>query len=121
MNLLDILIRREIKGLKLPIFPGLRQIHLNHILPFRLRHEVVLGFTADGRFLLSYLFEAKIFKLTFWLNPEYTDSDHWFDKPFAVYSKVFCDDRINDHNGVRFLQSMANPSEFVLIYAWVSY
>nr|CUU98145.1 hypothetical transcript [Hymenolepis microstoma] len=94
-------------------------IQLNDILPPSLRYEVILGFTGDGRFILSYCFRINVFKLTFWLVPGYCHSpSSWFEKPFAVYTHSFSEGRIDDQVGVRFMQSIRNPMEFVLILAW---
>ncbi|VDN97791.1 unnamed protein product [Rodentolepis nana] len=62
---------------------------------------------------------SNVFKLTFWLVPGYCHSPlSWFDKPFAVYTQSFSEGRIDDRIGVRFIQSVRNPIEFVLILAW---
>ncbi|VUZ47190.1 unnamed protein product, partial [Hymenolepis diminuta] len=119
MNLLDSILNREINGTRFPIFPGLRSIQLNNILPTSLCYEIILGFTADGRFILSYYFGINVFKLTFWLIPGYSESPKsWFDKPFAVYTQSFSEGRIDDQVGVRFVQSIRNPTEFALILSW---
>ncbi|KAM7540635.1 hypothetical protein Aperf_G00000038082 [Anoplocephala perfoliata] len=119
MTLFELILRREIRGTRYPIFHGLRPIRLSDILPFSLRQEVILGFTADGRFILSHFFESGRFKLSFWLVPGYCDSPNsWFENPFAVYTQILSSGRIDDQVGVRFLQSIHDPTTFALILSW---
>lgn len=120
MNLLELMLRRETRGTRYPIFHGLRPIRLDDILPFSLRREVILGFTADGRFILSHFLGFCQFKLSFWLVHGFRDSNSWFDKPFAVYTQTLSDGRIDDQVGVRFFQSIHDPTKFALILSWVS-
>ena len=121
MDLIRLIFRREAFGTRYPIFPTLRPICLWDILPKALRDEVFLGFTADGCFLVSYVFKCEVFKLTFWLIPGDNGSPStWLDKPFAVFSASVATVRIHEQIGVRFLQSIADPRAFVIIYSLVS-
>lgn len=121
MDLIQAIFRREIFGTRLPIFPSLRPICLWDILPKTLWDEVFLGFSADGRFLVSYVFRSNAFRLTFWLVPGDEGSpSSWLSKPFAVFSTPVSTNRIHDQVGVRFLQSTSDTQVFVLIYSLVS-
>ncbi|VDM32136.1 unnamed protein product [Hydatigera taeniaeformis] len=118
MDLVKALFRREVFGTRLPIFPSLRPICLWDILPKALCDEVFLGFTADGRFLVSYVFRSNVFRLAFWLVPGDEGSPNsWLGKPFAAFSTSVPNNRIHDQLGVRFLQSIADTQAFVLIYS----
>ncbi|KAH9286409.1 hypothetical protein ECG_00982 [Echinococcus granulosus] len=118
MDLIQALFRREMFGTRLPIFPGLRPICLWDILPKTLYDEVFLGFTADGRFLVSYVSRLGVFRLTFWLIPGEEGSPcSWLNKPFAVFSASISTSRVYDQVGVRFLQSTSDTQIFVLIYS----
>ncbi|VDK34970.1 unnamed protein product [Taenia asiatica] len=118
MDLIQALFRREIFGTRLPIFPSLRPICLWDILPMALCDEVFLGFSADGRFLVSYVFRSNAFRLAFWLVPGDEGSPNsWLSKPFAVFSTSMSTNQIHDQVGVRFLQSTSDTQLFVLIYS----
>ncbi|KAL5969637.1 PR domain zinc finger protein 15 [Taenia solium] len=118
MDLIQALFRREVFGTRLPIFPSLRPICLWDILPMALCDEVFLGFSADGRFLVSYVFRSNAFRLAFWLVPGDEGSPNsWLSKPFAVFSTSMSTNQIHDQVGVRFLQSTSDTQLFVLIYS----
>ncbi len=123
MDLPFLLMRREIFGSRVPATPGLRWFRLMSILPKDCTDEIFLGFTADGRFLVSYTYRQCHFRLRLWLIPgdEYSILD-WLKRPFAelLLEKQPAYAFLTDAWGIRFLQSVSDPQTFVLLFSSVS-
>ncbi|VDM03544.1 unnamed protein product [Schistocephalus solidus] len=123
MNLIKLLSQREILGpfsesqATVPSI-GLRRYCLKDVLPDNFLGEIFLGFTANGRFLVSYSRQGVQFFVRFWAFPSPSSSVR-LQHPFAQFSfKTFTDCPFqSDLPAVRFLQSLSDPDTFLFLVA----
>ncbi|BHF60664.1 hypothetical protein SprV_0100362900 [Sparganum proliferum] len=97
---------------------GLRRYCLKDLLPANLLGETFLGFTANGRFIVSYSIRDVQFFVRFWAFPSHPSAIR-LQHPFAQFSfKTYADCPFqSDLPAVRFLQSLSDPDNFIFLVA----
>ncbi|TGZ60393.1 hypothetical protein CRM22_008581 [Opisthorchis felineus] len=98
---------------------GLRQYQLHEILPRCALEDIFLGFSVCGQFLVSYKYDFKRFFLRFWLFPPalLAHPDRFSLKLFAeaALPRLTYTSRFNHTPSVRFIQSVLQPSSFLVV------
>lgn len=128
MNTPLFLKHRELSGLSVTnsnISPGIRRYRLKSLLSLDRLSEVFLGFAADGQFLVSYSLEGDNFYIRFWLIPSrHGDIKSSLQYPFAQFTLEKFPSSLSflsTFDAFRFLQSINDPQQFVLIFSHVSF
>ncbi|KAG5450327.1 hypothetical protein CSKR_201172 [Clonorchis sinensis] len=121
-SILRLLNAREISRQSCPIpctDTGLRQYQLHEILPRCALEDIFLGFSVCGQFLVSYKYDFKRFFLRFWLFPpaRLAPPDRFSLKLFseAALPRLTYTSRFNHTPSVRFIQSVLQPSSFLIV------